>query len=86
MKKIILKLDLNKVMEDYSVTFEGSEPKLCTGYLVSSNFVLIPIRELIKQGVNLHQTNLDWYETGDTIIENKPCKYFHISEVNILCS
>lgn len=85
-KKVLIKLNLDRVMEDYSITFEGTEPKLCTGFITGNNFVLVPIRELIKQGVNLHATNLDWYERGDVLVDGIPCKYFFISEVDILCS
>lgn len=88
-KKVLCKLNIDTVIEGYDITFEGCEPKLCTGYLDTgsdiTDLVAIPIRELIKQGVSLHSEVLEWYEYGDVMYEGKPCKWFMADEVTILC-
>ena len=88
--KILIKLNLDTVEEAYDITFEGCEPKLCTAYKPDPdnifNYVLIPIRELIKQGVSLHNEDLEWYEKGDAFVDGKPCKVFRMFEVTVLCS
>lgn len=87
--KVLCKLNLDNAMESYRVTYEGCTPKLCTGYLKSkwvTSWVFIPIRELIKQGVSIHVEELDWYDQGDGMIDDRPCMAFFESEVDILCS
>lgn len=90
MLKLLVKLNPETVEEDYTITFEGFEPKLCTGYQDphrhSPNLIAIPIRELIKQGVSLHYEDLDWFDKGEVMFEDRPCKWFYLSEVTILCS
>ena len=87
--KCVCKLNIETVQEAYDITFEGCEPRLTTGYITDtgiSSLVAIPIRELMKQGVSLHNTNLNWFDTGDVMCEDRPCKLFYVSEVDILCS
>jgi hypothetical protein len=87
--KVLCRINLDRAVEGYDITFEGAKPKLCTGYLRTDNFttlVALPIRELIKQGVSLHCEDLDWYDKGDVLIEDRPCKYFLEEELDILCS
>lgn len=82
--KVLCKLNLDNAEEHYDITFEGAKPKLTTGY-ASTNLVAIPIRELIKQGVSLHNENLDWFDKGDVMVEGRPCKWFLKYELDILC-
>lgn len=82
--KVLCKLNLNNVIEHYDISFEGAKPKLTTGYAFG-HLVAIPIRELIKQGVSLHNVDLDWFDVGDMRIDGKPYKWFMKSEVDIIC-
>ena len=84
--KVLVKINLDKAQEGYDITFEGAKPKLCTGYRNQHGMVAIPIRELIKQSVSLHNESLDWFSTGDVTCEDRPCKFFHPDELEFLCN
>ena len=73
-KRVLVKFNKNKVEDSLWISFINFEPKLCTGYspVDTQEYILISLKDCIKQGISFLHCEDDFYEHGDCKINSVP--------------
>lgn len=83
-KRVLVKVNVDKLLRGLSISSFGTKPKYCTGYKSNLNYFFIPLKSLIEQGFSFPDKTPEWYEQGSHRIDNIPCYMFLDSEIGLL--